>query len=404
MTVYTPSPCYIDKSGDPFEHILSSSNEAILIASFSDQADCDQPNTVTYSNDPVSILTGYTSQELRGIDPCSLIRMQPSDLLFQKIIESAGTGSINLTATIYRKDLLKIPVELTIRTQEFDDIYSAVIIIRPTVENKQLENASDQLSERPLLLADKMTSLSTLVSGMAHEINNPNNLIMLSTDILREVWDEIWPLVESQYQQNDRFTIHGENKDSLNQNVLGLFDNILSGSERISKTITAIRDFIRDDTGDKKVVFDIQKTMQSAISITDALIKRCCDNFQYVCDPQISFVYGYQRQIQQAFINLITNACQALTEKSQKISIAVSVLEESQMVCMSITDEGEGIAPENMNFLFDPFYTTRRAQGHLGLGLSATYTILKKHGGSIDFTSHHGFETKVTVKLPISKQ
>jgi signal transduction histidine kinase len=257
-------------------------------------------------------------------------------------------------------------------------------------------------SEVPFISADKMSSLNTLVSGIAHEINNPNNLISLSTDLIKDIWEEVWIFIDNLPQTNPPMLVHGQDKKALHKNVVSLLSNIISGSDRINRTISAIREFVRIDLNEKKTDCDLPSIINSAVLTTNSIIKNSTENFNLIIGPDIPLIKGFQQLIQQAFINVINNACEALTERSQNITISMSLQSETNSIVITISDEGEGIAPKNTSLIFDPFFTTRRNKGHLGLGLSVAFSIVHKHKGSMEINSEHGYGTMVIMKIPVN--
>jgi len=246
----------------------------------------------------------------------------------------------------------------------------------------------------------QMTVLSTLISGIAHEINNPNNLISLSTDLLKEIWSEVIEFIGSQGIPEDKLLIHGNDLDSLNQNIRNLLDNILYSSDRINRTISAIRDFVRIDSSENMTECSIPSIVKSSLLLCDDLIKKHTDEFIVHYASDIPRTKAYLRMLQQTIVNIVKNACEALTDRTQKITLSVVYQKETNSISINISDEGHGIAPENMDQIYNPFFTTRRSNGHLGLGLSITQAIIHKHNGSISISSEHGYGTSVTLKLP----
>ena len=110
-------------------------------------------------------------------------------------------------------------------------------------------------------------------------------------------------------------------------------------------------------------------------------------------------IAGNPHQLEQVFINLISNACQALEERNQAISVVAS--ENGRWIDILISDEGVGISRENLPQITDPFFTTKREEGGTGLGLSVTSQIVEAHGGDLSFQSEIGKGTEVRVRLPI---
>jgi PAS domain S-box-containing protein len=278
-----------------------------------------------------------------------------------------------------------------------DKIHRIIGFSTDITAQKQQEEMISQ-SEKQFLLADKMASLGTLASGIAHEINNPNNLIMLSTDLLKELWDEIQPIINKYYMNTDNRQT--DQNSEMIQNIPQLFENIIGGSERIGLIINALKDFIKIDVTNAPTEFNINNVIESALYMTDNLIKKSSGTLVVSLTPDLPDITGISQQIQQALINLITNACQAQIDINHTISITSEINEHKKMIQVSITDEGEGIPEENLSQIMNPFFTTRRTKGNIGLGLSVTYNIIRNHNGTLHFSSIPGFGTKATLSLP----
>jgi polar amino acid transport system substrate-binding protein len=283
-----------------------------------------------------------------------------------------------------------------VSVQDIDGTLYATCIIK---KSSSLTSNTD-LSDTATPQIDQMTALTTLISGIAHEINNPNNIISLSTDLVRDIWSEVYEYIESNTMDSSAIFIHGQDIASLSQNVRNLLDNIISGSDRINRTISAIRDFVRIDSTEKMTDCNIISIVKSSLMLCDDIIAKSTSDFVVQYDHDIPHVMAYLRMVQQVIVNVVKNACEALTERSQKIVLSVQYKRETNSVLLSITDEGQGIAKDTLHQIYTPFFTTKRNRGNLGLGLSVTQAIMNKHKGSISIDSQHGFGTTVVLKFP----
>jgi polar amino acid transport system substrate-binding protein len=111
-------------------------------------------------------------------------------------------------------------------------------------------------------------------------------------------------------------------------------------------------------------------------------------------------VRGSFHQLEQVVMNLVTNGCQALGTRDRSVSVATLLEAEEEAVIVCVSDEGEGIPPENLDRILDPFFTTKRDEGGTGLGLSVSYRIVKEHGGQLAFESEPGRGTTARLSLP----
>ena len=111
-------------------------------------------------------------------------------------------------------------------------------------------------------------------------------------------------------------------------------------------------------------------------------------------------INGNSQKLEQAFINLLENAAQSLPDKNRKICLFTTFDKKKKRIRVIVEDGGVGISPGNLPYIIDPFFTTKRESGGTGLGLSVTLTIVKEHGGNLDFKSTPGKGTIATVTLP----
>lgn len=273
--------------------------------------------------------------------------------------------------------------------------------IRDLTELKRME-AFAHLQEQKLIQADKMASLGVLVSGMAHEINNPNNYVLLNARVLSRAWHDIQPIVEEYYEANGDFAIAGMPYSSARDRLGNLYNGITEGAIRIERIVQHLKDFARQ-TGDHVYgEVDVNRAVEASVEILRGLIQRSTERFQLDCAPDLPILHGNAVHLEQVLVNLITNACQALRSVQEGICVATRWERRSESVLLSVTDEGEGITGENLQHIMDPFYTTKREHGGTGLGLSISYNLIKNFGGDLKISSTPGSGTSVEVRMPVT--
>ena len=131
------------------------------------------------------------------------------------------------------------------------------------------------------------------------------------------------------------------------------------------------------------------------------MIKNATNRFFCELKDDLPDIYGNFQRLEQVVINLIQNSCQALSEKSQGIFISTTFDKHTHQVVIKVKDEGIGIDTQNLKYITDPFFTTKRDIGGIGLGLSISYQVVQEHGGKMDFESSHDQGTTVSVYLPV---
>ena len=260
-----------------------------------------------------------------------------------------------------------------------------------------------RLQEQKLIQADKMASMGMLVSGVAHEINNPNNFILLNAGIVARVWRELLPALDDYRARHGEFVLAGMPYEEAREKMGRLVTGIVQGAQRIQKIVQSLTDFARQDPGQRNECVSMKAVVESAASLLDPLIRKSAARFSLTVEPALPPVRGSFQQLEQVVVNLMTNACQALTGKDQGIEVSVRYLSEDRAVVTEVVDEGEGIRPEDLPRIFDPFFTTKRSSGGTGLGLSVSFRIVRDHGGTLRYVSRPGCGTRAILTLPAAE-
>ena len=289
-----------------------------------------------------------------------------------------------------------------VRNEE-GEIYRCAGSAQEITKRKRAEELAES-QQQQLIQADKMASLGILVSGVAHEINNPNNFIMLNGEILSMAWQNVMPILQKYYEENGDFLLAGMPYTRAHEKIGQLISGISEGAMRIGKIVEALGGFARQDAGDLDRSVDPNAVVESAMVIVNNLIRKSTHHPSAELEENLPKIRGNQQQLEQVIINLITNSCQALQSPQKRLFVSTSYNETSDLITIRVRDEGEGIPPENLNHIIEPFFTTKRDTGGTGLGLSVSYNIVKNHGGHLHFTSRFGKGTTATVMLPVSRR
>ncbi|WP_432472629.1 transporter substrate-binding domain-containing protein [Amphritea sp. HPY] len=258
------------------------------------------------------------------------------------------------------------------------------------------------IQQQQLIQADKMTSLGILVSGVAHEINNPTGLLLLNLPIIREAWQDCEDILEQRYEQQGDFLLGGLAYSQMRDEIPALLTDMHDGAQRIKRIVNDLKDFSRQESDDSREPFDLNEVVATAVRLAENSINSSTDHFSVSYSSSLPSVDGNAQRIEQVIINLILNACQALNDRNNAIKVRTFQQAESQQICLQIVDEGCGIEARNLTRLLDPFFTTRREQGGTGLGLSVSSGIVQAHGGQLQFESKPNLGTTVTLTLPVS--
>jgi polar amino acid transport system substrate-binding protein len=272
-----------------------------------------------------------------------------------------------------------------------------------TNEVAERRHAEEELRNRQqqLVQADKMAALGTLVSGVAHEINNPNGLILLNMPVMMDAFRDAEPILEEHFATHGDFDFAGLRYSRMREALPRLMKQMYEGSRRVKVIVKDLKDFARQQEAESTSYVDLNETARAALRLIDNLIEKSTDHFSVSYDDKIPRILGNAQRIEQVIVNLVMNACQSLPGPDRAIALTTCVDTEENVVVLEVRDEGTGICPEHLPHLTDPFFTTKRESGGTGLGLSVSAGIVQEHNGSLTFTSVPGAGTTVRLTLPI---
>ncbi len=260
----------------------------------------------------------------------------------------------------------------------------------------------NRVMQAKLIHANKMTSIGTLASGVAHEINNPNNFILFNSTLLTDAWKDASRILGEYYSANGDFSLGGLPYSEMCEVIPELLSGITDGSRRIKGIVDNLKDFSRAGRAASDGDLDANRAVLAAVSILNTQIYNHTDRFEVSCGEGIPCVRGSEQKIEQVVINLILNALHALPERSRGVFVSTLHDREGRSVVITVADEGEGMAKDVLERVTEPFFTTKSDSGGTGLGLSISYSIVKEHKGTIEFDSAPGKGTRVTVRLPVA--
>jgi two-component system NtrC family sensor kinase len=249
---------------------------------------------------------------------------------------------------------------------------------------QMVEDRTRQLREThaKLLHHDKMSSLGKLSASVVHEINNPIagilNLAILMKRIIAET-----PLGSKDIEQ------------------FGFYLNLMeTETRRISRIVSNLLAFSRQSRMETKRL-NVNQLIEQTLILNANLLKIANVQVQTRLDPELPKILGSEDQLQQVFMNLVSNAAQAMEPREGGLLLIESGTSPADgQILVQIKDSGVGIPPENIPKLFEPFFTTKKRKG-VGLGLSVAYGIVQEHGGSIGVQSTLGEGSTFTIKLPL---
>ncbi len=360
----------------------------------------------------------------------ALITAAPADLTFSNphlhAITTAAASrlltALDAIVTQYQQESDAEQWHIAQRQAELYEQRCAAAAIAET-QAQQLQQAlvNLQQAQSQLVQAEKMSSLGQLVAGVAHEINNPVNFIhgnltyieQYTADLLRliEHYQRCYPVVLPDLQ-----AIYDEIElDFLQDDLPKLLSSMKLGTDRIRHIVLSLRNFSRMDEADCKPV-DLHQGIESTLMILHHRLKAKADR------PEIQVLreYGnlplvecYAGQLNQVFMNILSNAIDAVDELMAQRSYAENQVHPGRitirtMLCdadwveIAIADTGAGIPPDIQSHIFNPFFTTKAIGKGTGLGMSISHQIItEKHQGSLAFVSQPGQGTEFRIQIPL---
>ncbi|TXI09436.1 MAG: CBS domain-containing protein [Rhizobium sp.] len=289
---------------------------------------------------------------------------------------------------------------------------------RVAASTASLAEAYQQLkaSQAQLVQSEKMASLGQMVAGVAHEINTPLGYVRNNVEVTQSVFEQLRSVLGDHElllnmmasEEPDEEAIHAQllkasaasadlRESRTLEDTEALLKDTLFGADQIKELVVNLRNFSRLDQA-RLAEVNLNESLEQTLVIARNVLKgrveiiRRLENIPPVsCSPS---------QINQVFLNLISNAAQAIEHDAGRLLLKTEA--DKEFVHVSIQDNGKGIAQENLQKIFDPFFTTKPIGQGTGLGLSICYQIVQAHGGNIRVASIPGKGSRFVVSLPIA--
>lgn len=337
-------------------------------------------------------------------------RQTNGDIIWDGIL--VDITEIKLTELALRDLKAQLEIKISERTKE---LKQSELTLRQKAVDLEIALQQIQKIQAQLVQNEKMSSLGQLVAGVAHEINNPVNFIYGNLIHAAKYTEEILELL-SLYQKSASPPVklikefeHEIDIDFIKDDLPKLLTSMKVGADRIQKIVLSLRNFSRMDESELKEV-DIHEGINSTIMILQGRLKAKGDRPEIVIKKnydRLPLVECYAGQLNQVFMNILSNAIDALEEShtttARKLHITITTKRiDYYRVEIKIADNGNGIPESIKSKLFDPFFTTKEVGKGTGLGLAISYQIVvDKHNGNLSFVSALGEGTEFMITMPV---
>jgi PAS domain S-box-containing protein len=330
----------------------------------------DADGKIIYVNPAYERVFGFSKDELFGKNPNIVSSGKHSKRFWQKVWHTISEGNVWRGEIVNRNkkgELMYIELIISPIIDPSGRVVGYLGSHRDITEKRHLEEQ--------LIRSQKMENIGTLAAGIAHEVGNPLTSISSLVQVIQRTTD-----------------------DNFAKDKLELVKNQIN---RIAKIIRELVDFSRPSHYEEKWV-DLNKMIREAVNITRYGKKARHLNFKLELQENIPEIFVVPDQLIQVFINIIINALDAIEASSGEITLVSRA--DSRNVYTVIKDTGKGIHEDELDKIFDPFYTTKKVGEGTGLGLWVSYGIIKNFGGTISVDSVYGHGTSVTISLPIKQK
>jgi PAS domain S-box-containing protein len=355
------------------ENIMESSADGIVTT--------DLKGKITYMNRAMEEMLGYRKPEHLGkhISTLYVRGIQEARDIMNLLMVDEKINNYEMAVKSITGEVLTILTSNSLLRDEAGQVIGTAGIFKNITEQKRLE-AKLKETQFHLVEASKMRALGELVAGVAHELNNP---LMASQTIFHVI-------------------LHNLHKECPNQERLEIIGRC---NDRIEKIVNHLREFSRQTESDFQAL-NINLPIENALMLTGQQLLNHHITITKKLSEDLPKIAGDSNQLEQVFLNLISNARDAMETvsgpKELTIHSYLSNEHPSPMVAVSFQDTGEGIPEEILSKVLEPFFSTKQVGRGTGLGLSLCFGIVEAHGGRIGITSQVGVGTEVRILLPVA--
>src|SRR6266403_2224814 len=330
----------------------------------------DSGGHYTFVSPRVKDILGYEQEETQNFEFGGRTHLEDRPALLALFGEMVGGrqtfASLEVRVRNKQGEWRRLRCHFSPLFTEAGKIDGVVISARDVTELKRLEEQ--------LIQAEKLAAMGQMLAGVAHELNNPLTAILGVTELLRE-----------------RLGADDSTKRQL--------ELTHRQARRAARIVQNLLEFSRPASPQKRPL-DLNNLLERTLQLHEHSLRRNNIEVDFHLQPDLPGVIGDANQLIQVFLNLITNAEQAIREVRDAGRIQIRAGRNGKQLTITVQDDGVGIRPEALPRIFDPFYTTKRPGGGTGLGLSICMSIIREHGGNIEAEMLPAGGSAFTIYLP----
>jgi PAS domain S-box-containing protein len=365
------------ESEERYRALFEHANDGIGVVTVAD-------HRLTEANNKFCEILGFGAQKVVGRDVREVIRPgrghDGGDGALADLLDGRVSGEGEFV--VENAAGAALPVSVSFNTLSTDTERLIILIIRDLSARMRLEAEREQMQQQ-LYQTAKLASLGELAAGVAHEINNPLNGVINFAQLLKD---------------------EGAGRTDFERQMI---DGVIDEGERIASIVRGLLTFARHDDN-RRAVVSLPEVVKTSLALFGRQFDKDSINVETDLPRDLPRLYADASRLRQVVVNMVSNAYHSLKEKRRDdgreklLRIAARRVEREgrAFVRVEFYDNGVGIRREDLDRVFDPFFTTRRDAGGTGLGLSISFGIVREHGGTIRVESERGEFARFDVELP----
>lgn len=249
--------------------------------------------------------------------------------------------------------------------------------------------------------ANRLRLVETILPAVAHEISNNNQTVLLTAQVFQEIWPRLKSIADLYWKEHGDFSVGGLEYSAIREELAEYLANILRSAEKTDRILKEVRTLVRSENLPARVPLDLNRQIEGAVALLANQVRKTTDHLRLDLAAGLPQIRGQVQGIQRLLLNLICNACQALSDKSQGILIRTRHEEKEGWVTCEIADQGRGMEPSVLEGIRELLGGPEARTSAGGTGLAAVRSIVNEHRGRVGIQSEEGNGTRVVLSFPI---